>query len=163
MCQKKYTHTLKTIVFYLFLWLTVSGNGTGGGSGCGCASGATAPTEHNISLSTQSLNFGETSVGMFSIQPLTMTNPNYYDVMIQNLTVTNDVFRVGEYYINGRLTSIELPFTLKGSDEKTLYIEFYTQELGEYTGVLTIDSIDISEQEPEVQTDNVSLKGVGVL
>lgn len=163
MPKKNDAHTLTKVVFYIFLGLIVSGNGTEGGSGCGCADDVTAPSVHNISLSTESLNFGETSVGTFSIQPLTITNPNEYAVMIQSLTVTNEGFQIGEYYIDGRLTEIDLPLTIEGNAEKTIYIGFYPQKPEEYSGSLVIESIDVSQQEPDVQTDTVSLRGVGVL
>ncbi len=162
MAKKEDFRMLKKIILCFILWILVSGQ-TEGGGGCGCSEDVTSPGERNIILSATSLDFEETAVGMFSIQPLIIGNLNEYDVTIQNVTSSNNVFRIGEFYSDSRLTPLTLPFTITGNSERTIYIGFYPQKPEEYSESLIIESVDVSEQEPRVQTDTVDLSGVGVL
>lgn len=114
----------------------------------------------NVVPSVTSLNFEEVNVGQFFVATVTINNLTGGNVVIERVTSTNDVFRVGGYLSNNQLVALETPFGIEANASRTLYIGFYPQQAQEYEGKLVIEST--TEDSSEQETDLVDLLGVGV-
>ena len=113
----------------------------------------------NITLSVTSLEFRPTMVESWDIRTITVNNPSNKDVIVERVTSTSGVFRVGGYYAGGQLVDLVVPFTIERNGASILYVGFYPEEVKEYTGTLVIESRDADS---EYETDIVNLRGTGV-
>ncbi|PID56378.1 hypothetical protein CSB45_11890 [candidate division KSB3 bacterium] len=124
----------------------------------GCSSSDTKDLLPDVSVSVTALNF-QVTVDEYQLQTVTVKNLNSREnVVLERITSTNEVFRVGGYFTDGALVPLETPITVEGNGARTIYIAFYPVEVGRHEGKLVVESRD-SDDNPE--TDLVTLTGFG--
>lgn len=126
----------------------------------GCSDDDTDSILPNVVPSVISLNFEQIPVGQSPVATVTVNNLTSDNVIIERVTSTNDVFRVGGYLSNNQLVALETPFGIEANASRTLYIGFYPEQAQEYRGKLVIESV--VENTTQRETDLVDLLGVGV-
>lgn len=127
----------------------------------GCSDEDTEDILPNVVPSVTSLDFGEVAVGQSFVATVTINNLTGDNVIVERVTSTNAVFRVGGYFGNNQLVALETPFGIEANASRTLYIGFYPEQAQEYRGKVVIESA--AEDASDEETDLVDLLGVGVL
>jgi hypothetical protein len=115
---------------------------------CMSVAGYSRPTNRALSVSATSISFGNVTVGKTGTAPLILSSTGTAPVTIYSVSVAGSLFSA---------TGATLPLTLNPGQSATLNVQFYSDHVSSFTGILTIRSN--SSISP---TAVVNLRGSGV-
>jgi hypothetical protein len=89
------------------------------------------PATSTLSVSTSTIAFGNVNVGQTATQSLTLSSTGAAPVTISSISVAGSLFTV---------TGITAPLTLNPGQTATMGLQFYSSQVGNSTGVVTVAS-----------------------